>query len=68
MKTVKVIELIGASDKDWNGAIQSALDDAAKTVEHIVGIDILGMSGKVENNNIVEYRANVKIAFIVERE
>lgn len=62
-----MIEVIGASDKDWNDAIQTALNEAAKTVENIVGIDILGMSGKVENNKIVEYRANVKIAFVIKR-
>lgn len=67
MSIVKVIEVIGASDKSWNDAIQTALDEAAKTVKDIVGIDILGMSGKVENKKIVEYKANVKIAFVIKR-
>jgi hypothetical protein len=62
-----VIEVIGASDKGWNDAIQTALDDAAKTVQGIVGIDIIGMSGKVENGKIVEYKADVKVAFVVKR-
>jgi flavin-binding protein dodecin len=64
---VKVIEVIGASDKGWNDAIQTALDEAAKTVDNIVGIDVVGMSGKVENNKIVEYKADVKVAFVVKR-
>ncbi|KYK30415.1 MAG: hypothetical protein AYK19_18370 [Theionarchaea archaeon DG-70-1] len=67
MNIVKVIEVIGASDKGWNDAIQSALDEAAKTVDNIVGIDVLGMSGKVENNKITEYKANMKIAFVIKR-
>jgi flavin-binding protein dodecin len=67
MSIVKVIEVIGASDKSWNDAIQTALDEAAKTVDNIVGVDILGMSGKVENKKIVEYKANVKIAFVIKR-
>lgn len=62
-----MIEVIGASDKSWNDAIQTALDEAAKTVDNIVGVDILGMSGKVENKKIVEYKANVKIAFVIKR-
>lgn len=62
-----MIEVIGASDKGWNDAIQTALDDAAKTVQGIVGIDIIGMSGKVENGKIVEYKADVKVAFVVKR-
>lgn len=64
---VKVIELIGASEKSWNDAVQTALSEAAKTVENIVGIDVKGMSAKVENNKIVEYKANVKIAFVIKR-
>lgn len=67
MDIVKVIEVIGASEKGWNDAIQTALDEAAKTVNNIVGIDVLGMSGKVENNKITEYKANVKVAFLVKR-
>ena len=62
-----MIEVIGASDKSWNDAIQTALDDTAKTVDNIVGIDIIGMSGKVENGKIVEYKADVKVAFVVKR-
>ncbi len=67
MSVVKVIEVIGASNKGWDDAIQTALTEAAKAVENIVGIDIKGMSGKVEKNKISEYRANVKIAFVVRR-
>ncbi len=67
MPVVKVIELVGSSEKGWDDAVQEALREASKTVEHIVGIDILGYKGEVENNQIVKYKAHVKIAFTVER-
>jgi hypothetical protein len=67
MSIVKVIEVIGESEKDWNDAIQVALTEASKTVDDIVGIDIIGMSGTVKNNKVVEYKANAKIAFVVKR-
>ena len=67
MSIAKVIEVIGESEKGWDDAIQTALNEAGKTVNNIVGIDILGMSGKVENNKITEYKANVKVAFLVKR-
>ena len=67
MSVVKIIEVLGTSKKDWNDAIQTALDETAKTVSNIVGIDIIGMSGKVENNKIIEYKADVKVAFVVKR-
>lgn len=67
MSVVKIIEVLGTSEKDWNDAIQTALDETAKTVNNIVGIDVIGMSGRVENNKIVEYKADVKVAFVVKR-
>jgi flavin-binding protein dodecin len=42
--------------------------EAAKTVRNIKGVDVKRCTAKVEKNKIVEYRAVVKIAFVVERE
>ncbi len=42
--------------------------EAAKTVRNIKGVDVKRCTAKVEKNRIVEYRAAVKIAFVVERE
>jgi dodecin len=65
---VKIIELVGSSTKDWEDATKNALAEAAKTVKNIKSIYVKSCKAKVENNKIVEYRANVKIAFIVQRE
>jgi hypothetical protein len=67
MSVVKIIELIGSSEKSWEDAVQEALREAAKTVENIVGIDVLGCKAKVKDNKIVKYKARVRIAFAVER-
>ena len=67
MTVVKVLELVGSSKKSWDDAVQNALEEAAKTVEHIVGIDVLGYKGEVTNNRIDQYKAHVKVAFTVER-
>ncbi|RLE72551.1 MAG: dodecin domain-containing protein [Thermoprotei archaeon] len=67
MTVVKVIELIGSSKNSWEEAARNAVKEAAKTVRHIVGVDVVGFTAKVKNGDIIEYRANVKIAFIVER-
>ena len=45
MSVVKIIELIGSSEKSWEDAVQEALREA-KTVENIVGIDVLGAKRK----------------------
>ena len=67
MTVIKILELVGSSEKSWDDAVQEALREAAKTVEHIVGIDILGYKGEVKGNKIVRFKAHVKIAFAVER-
>ena len=68
MTVVKIIELIGSSPKDWEDAVKVALAEAAKTVDNIKSIYVKNCKAKVENNKIVEYRALVKIAFVVKRE
>ncbi|MDT8358054.1 MAG: dodecin family protein [Methanomicrobiaceae archaeon] len=65
---VKIIELIGSSPRSWEDAAQNAVRAAAKTLKKIKALDLVSCNAKVENNAIVEYRAVVKIAFIVERE
>jgi flavin-binding protein dodecin len=66
MSVVKIIELMGSSDKSWQDAVENAVMRASKTVRDIRGVNVLSWTGKVENNKIVEFRANVKISFIVE--
>ena len=67
MTTVKILELVGSSDNSWDDAVKNALADASKTVEHIVGIDVLGFKAEVADNKIANYKAHVKVAFTVER-
>ncbi len=67
MAVVKIIELIGSSPTSWEDAVKNALAEAAKTIENIKSVYVKRCNAKVENNKIVEYRANVKIAFVVTR-
>jgi flavin-binding protein dodecin len=67
MSVVKILELIGSSPDGWNEAVQNAVTEAAKTVKNIKGVHVKRCTAKVKDNKIVEYNANVKIAFIVER-
>ena len=67
MTVVKIIELIGSSPISWSEAAQNAVTEAAKTVKNIKGVHVKRCTAKVKDNKIVEYKANVKIAFVVER-
>jgi flavin-binding protein dodecin len=67
LPVVKIIELIGSSPKGWTEAAQNAVTEAAKTVKNIKGVHVKRCTAKVKENKIVEYNADVKISFIVER-
>lgn len=67
MAVVKIIELIGSSPTSWEAAAANAVKTAAATIRNIKGVHVKRCTAKVEKNKIVEYRAVVKIAFIVER-
>lgn len=65
MAVVKVIELLSESKNGWEAAVQDAVAEASKTIENIQSVYINEMQAIVEGNKIVNYRANVKISFIV---
>ncbi len=63
---IKIIELIGNSNKSFEDAVQDAVNTAAKTVRNITGVDVLGQTAVIEKNKIAEFRVNVKVAFKIE--
>ncbi len=68
MAVVKVVELVGESKESWEDAVRQAVREAAKTVRNITGVEVLNWTGNVENGQVVEYKADVQIAFKVERD
>ncbi len=66
MSVVKVIEILAQSDESWEDAVQEALKEASKTVRNIQNIYVKDFQAVVENGEIVAYRVNTKISFLVE--
>lgn len=64
---IKVIEVIGTSDKGFTEATQQAIEEASKTLKNIRSIYVKHMNANVENNNIVSYAVNAKISFEIEK-
>ena len=65
--TVKVIELVGESSESWEDAAEQALRDASETIDEISGVDIVGQTASVEDNEIVQYRSTVHVTFPIQR-
>ncbi|HEY8498122.1 MAG TPA: dodecin family protein [Limnochordales bacterium] len=68
MAVVKVIELVGESKTGWEDAVRQAVRQAAKTVRNISGVEVLNWTANVNpvDGSIVEYKADIQIAFRVE--
>lgn len=64
---VKVIELVGSSPNSFSDAVRNAVRTAAASLRHIQGVEVLGSSADVDDNgDLVNYKVNVKIAFMLE--
>jgi dodecin len=68
MSVVKVIELVGTSPNSWEEATKNAVDKAAETLRNITGANILRQNVVVKDGEIIEYRVDLKLAFVVEEE
>jgi len=66
MAIVKVIELLAESQDGWEAATQEAVTEAAKTVRNIKSVYIKEFQAIVEGNEIVNYRVNAKVSFVVQ--
>lgn len=65
MDTIKVVELIGTSKKNWEDAANNAIQEATETLQGITGLEVVSQTAKVENGKIIEFRTTVKVAFLV---
>ncbi|MEA3375236.1 MAG: dodecin family protein [Chloroflexota bacterium] len=65
MAVVKVIEVLAQSEDGLEDAVQKALDEASKTVRNIKSIYVKDFQAIVEDNEIMGYRVNTKISFLV---
>lgn len=66
MAVVKVLNLVGDSTVSWQDAIEKAVAEAAKTVDNITGIEVVNQTANVKDGKIVEYKANIQVAFRVD--
>jgi flavin-binding protein dodecin len=64
MAVVKIIELVGSSNTGSDDAVKQALAEAQKTLRNIKAVDVV--STGLRGNSLDEWRAHVRIAFLVE--
>lgn len=60
---VKVVEMIGESQTSWKGAVSNAVKDASKRFDNITGVEVYNLTADVVDGDLVDFKANVKIAY-----
>ena len=64
MSVVKIIELVGSSSTSSDDAVQHALAEAKQTLRNIKAVDVV--STGLRGDDLDEWRAHVRVAFLVE--
>jgi flavin-binding protein dodecin len=67
MPIVKIVELMGVSETSFDDAVKQAVEEAAKTIRNITGIEVIKMTAEVEGSEVFEYHVTVRLAFLIDR-
>jgi dodecin len=65
MAVTKIIELVGSSTTSSDDAVKAALGEAQATIRNIKALDVVSIG--LRGDNLEEWRALVRISFLVER-
>jgi len=65
MAVLKVIEVLSNSDKSWEDATKKAVKEASKSVKNIRSVYVQDQSAIVKNDDVIEFRVNLKLTFEV---
>lgn len=66
MAVLKVVEILSNSNDSWEDATKKAVKHASKTVKNIKSVYVREQSAIVKNNEVTEFRVNLKITFEVD--
>jgi len=68
MSVARVTEITAASKKSFDDAVSTGISRVNKTLRNVSGAWIQAQKVVVEKGKIVEYRVNMKVTFVLEKE
>ena len=68
MNTEKHIKITGYSNISWKDAIVKTIETAGKKLNHLSTVEILCQKARIANGKIIEYIADLDIAFFIEEQ
>ena len=66
MAVVNVVELLAESGESWEDAVRQAVAEATKTLRGITSVYVQEFQATVENDQVKNFRVNVKVSFVLE--
>lgn len=66
MSVAKVTEITATSTKSFDDAVRAGIKRAGKTLKNVKGVWVKGFKVDVEDNEIVDYRVDLKVTFVLE--
>ena len=65
MSVARVTEITASSSKSFEDAIRKGIKRSSKTLENVKGAWVQEQSVVVKDNEIVEFRVNMKVTFVL---
>jgi len=65
MSVACVTEITASSSKSFEDAVRKGIKRSSKTLQNVKGAWVQEQSVVVEDNEIVEYRVNMKVTFVL---
>ncbi len=66
MAVVNVVELLAESGESWEDAVRQAVAEATKTLRGVTSVYVQEFQATVEDDKVKNFRANVKVSFVLE--
>ncbi len=63
MSVYKMIEIVGTSETSWEEAARTAIEKASESLRDMRVAEITKLDVRLDDGEIVEYRARVMISF-----
>ncbi len=66
MSVARITEIIAASDKSFEDAVQKGINRACKTLNKVQGAWVQDQKVTVKDDKIDEYRVTLKVTFVLD--
>lgn len=67
-RVYKKVEIVGTSPISAQKAIENAVAEAARTLEHMRWFELVEARGRIEDGKVASWQATIRIGFGVERD